>query len=92
MRKSFKRCRNFSTSGIESGTVVETSTLSSSNNSANSLSNSASESALFSVSDKTESISLFSSKTWSSNNKYQCISIRVIITNNTYNTYNYVPH
>lgn len=86
MRKSFKRCLKFSISEFESVTVVETSPLSSSNNSANSLSNSASESVLFNVSDKTVSISLFSSKTWSSNNKYQCISIRVIITN-TYNAY-----
>ena len=63
MHKSCKRCFNFSISGFESGTAAKTFTLSSSNNSANSLSNSISESALFSVSDKTKSISLFSSKT-----------------------------
>lgn len=69
MCKSFKRCSNFLISGFDSKIVLEISTLSLFNNSANSFSNSASESVRFNVSDKTESISCFSSKIWSTDNK-----------------------
>lgn len=62
MHKSFKRCSNFLISEFDSEIVLGISTLSLSNSSANSFSNSESESVRFNVSDKTESISFFSSK------------------------------